>query len=137
MVFFFKKKQPFLNPSDEKYALNLIIFGCDTSDSKNHILVLGKESIQINDTTIKVEKMYPTNFISTSNNNKRVVLSLHYNGDDSYLFVNSVQQAKFNTANSEILSNPICLGNISEDPIPTGLNGFVYDFSVDYKTKNS
>ena len=22
-------------------------------------------------------------------------------------------------------------------PIPTGLNGFVYDFSVDYKTKNS
>ena len=46
--------------------------------------------------------MYPTNFISTSNNNKRVVLSLHYNGDDSYLFVNSVQQAKFKTANSEI-----------------------------------
>ena len=117
MIFFFQEKKPFLHPSDGKYALNLIIFGCDTSDSKNHILVLGKDqrSIQINDTTIKVEKMYPTNFISTSNNNKRVVLSLHYNGDDSYLFVNSVQQAKFKTANSEILSNPICLGNISED----------------------
>ena len=41
---------------------------------------------------------------------------------------------KFKTANSEILSNPICLGNISEDLIPTGLNGFIYDFSVDYKT---
>ena len=78
--------------------------------------------------------MYPTNFISTSNNNEKVVLSLHYNGDDSYLFVNSVQQAKFKTANNEILSNPICLGNISKDPIPTGLNGFVYDFSVDYNT---
>ena len=77
--------------------------------------------------------MYPTNFISTSNNEK-VVLSLHYNSDDSYLFVNSVQQAKFKIANSEILSSPICLGNISEDPIPTGLNGFVHDFSVDYKT---
>ena len=77
--------------------------------------------------------MYPTNFISTSNI-KKVVLSLRYNGDDSYLFVNSVQQAKFKTANSEILSNPICLGNISEDLIPTGLNGFIYDFSVDYKT---
>ena len=65
---------------------------------------------------------------------KKVVLSMHYNGDNSYLFVNSVQQAKFKTANSEILSNPICLGNISEDPIPTGLNDFVYNFSVDYKT---
>ena len=129
-----KKTKPFLLPSDGKYALSLIIFGCDTSDSKNHILVLGKESIQINETTIKVDKMYPTNFISTSSNNKKAVLSLHYNGDDSYLFVNSVQPAKFKTANSQILSNPICLGKISEDPIPAGLNGFVYDFSVDYKT---
>ena len=81
--------------------------------------------------------MYPTNLISTGNNNKKVVLSLHYNGDDSYLFLNSVQQAKFKTANSEILSNPICLGNISKDPTTTGLNGFVYDFSVDYKTISS
>ena len=78
--------------------------------------------------------MYPTNFNSDGINNKKVVLSLHYNGGDSYLFVNSVQQAKFKTANSEILSNQICLGNISEDPIPTGLNCFVYYFSVDYKT---
>ena len=132
--FAFKKNRPSLRPSDEKYALNLIIFGCDTSDSKNHILVLGKESIQINETTIKEEKMYPTNFISTGSNNKKVVLSQHYNGDDSYLFVNSVQYAKFKTANTEILSNPICLRNFSEDPIPTGLNGFVYDSSVNYKT---
>ena len=111
MVLLFKETNLFLHPSDGKYALHLIIFGCDTSDSKNHILVFGKESIQINETTVKAEKMYPTNFISTSNN-KKVVLSLHYNGDDSYLFVNSVQQAKIKTANSEILSNPICLGNI-------------------------
>ena len=132
--FAFQKNKPLLHPSDGKYALNLIIFGCDTSDSKNHILVLGKESIQINETTIKAEKMHPTNFISTGSNNKKAVLSLYYNGDDSYLFVNSIQQAKFKTANSEILSNPICLGNTSEDPIPTGLNGFAYDFSVNYKT---
>ena len=78
--------------------------------------------------------MYPTNFISTGSNNEKAVLSLHYNGDDSYLFVNSVHQAKFKTANSEILSSPICLVNISEDPIPIGLNDFVYDFSVNYKT---
>ena len=133
MVLFLKKKQPFLHPIDGKYVLDLIIFGCDTSDSKNHILVLGKESIQINQTTIKAEKMYPTNFISTSSNNKKVVLSLKYNGDDSYLIVNGLQQAKFKTANSEILSNPIGLGNISKDPIPTGLNGFIYDFNVNFK----
>ena len=78
--------------------------------------------------------MYPTNFIGNGSNNIKVELSLHYNGDDSYFFVNSIQQAKFKTANSKILSNLICLGNISEDPIPTGLNGFVYDFGVDYKT---
>ena len=86
-----QKNKPFLHPSDGKYALNLIIFGCDTFDSKNHILVLGKKSIQINETTIKAEKMYPTNFISTGSNNKKVVLSLHYNDDDIYLFVNSVR----------------------------------------------
>ena len=63
--------------------------------------------------------MYPTTFISTGRNNKKAVLSLHYKGDDSYLFANSVQQAKFKTVNSEILSNPICLERISEDPIPT------------------
>ena len=82
MVLLFKKNKPFLHPSDGKYALNLIIVGCDTSDSKNHILILGKESIQINETIIKAEKMYPTSFISTGSNNKKVVLSLHYNGDD-------------------------------------------------------
>ena len=51
--FAFQKKKHFLLPSDGKYALNLIIFGCDASESKNHILVLGKESIQINETTRK------------------------------------------------------------------------------------
>ena len=132
--FAFQKNKPFLHPSDRKYALNLIIFGSDTSDSKNQILVLGKESIQINETTIKAEKMYPTNFISAGSNNKKVVLSLRYNGDGPYLFANGVQQTKFKTANSEILSNPIFLGNISEDSIPTGLNGFVYDFRVNYKS---
>ena len=38
---------------------------------------------------------------------------------------------------SEIVATPLCLGNISEDfsvhnMKKTGLNGYVYDFSVDY-----
>ena len=34
--------------------------------------------------------------------NKTLVLGLHYNEDNSYLFVNSVEQVKFKSADSEI-----------------------------------
>ena len=50
------------------------------------ILVLGRDSIQgIDGTTIYVEKMCSTSF---SVDNKTFCLSLNYNGDNSYLFVN-------------------------------------------------
>ena len=67
---------------------------------------------------------------------KKVCLSLHYNSDDSYLFVNGRQIVKFKAANSEIVPYPLCLGNISKDfsiSNATGLYDFS-DFSVDYKT---
>ena len=53
----------------------------------NNVLVLGKEAFVqgINGTTIYAEKMYSTNFTV---NNKKKCLSLHHNGDNSYLFVN-------------------------------------------------
>ena len=54
--------------------------------------------------------MYPTSF---TEQNKKFVLSLHYNDDDSYLFVSGVQQYKFKGKNSEIARNVLCLGNIS------------------------
>ena len=62
---------------------------------------------------------------------------MHYNGANSYLFVNGVEIHKFNVTNSEINATPLCLGNISKDfsvenMKKTGLNGYVYDFSVDY-----
>ena len=48
-------------------------------------------------------------------------------------FINLKQKAQF----KEILESPLCLGNISKDfsvnnMKKTGLNGYVYDFSVDY-----
>ena len=46
----------------------------------------------INDTTLYAEKTYSQNFTQPS---KKFVLSLHYNGDDSYLFVNGKQELKF------------------------------------------
>ena len=68
---------------------------------------------------------------------KKFFLSLHYNGADSYLFVNGTEIIKFKAKYSEIVATPLCLENISKDWIVdnmkrTGFNGYVYDFSVDY-----
>ena len=64
-------------------------------------------------------------------------MSLHYNGANSYLFINGTEIHKFKAKDSEIAASPLCLGNISKDfsvdtMKKTGLNGYVYDFSVDY-----
>ena len=77
--------------------------------------------------------MYPTNFSAT---NKKFLLSLHYNGDDRYLFVNSTEQIKFKAADSEISSDPICLGYISYNDThdhKSGLDGYIYEISIEYK----
>ena len=70
-------------------------------------------------------------------NNKKFCLSFHYNGANSYLFVNGTEIYKFKAKDSEIVTSPLCLGNISKDfsvdnMKKTGLNEYVYDFSVDY-----
>ena len=62
---------------------------------------------------------------------------MHYNGGNSYLFVNGTEIIKFEAKNSEIVANPLCLGNISKDwstdnMKKTGFTGYVYDFSADY-----
>ena len=55
----------------------------------------------------------------------------HYIGANSYLFVNATEIIKF-----KVVATPLCLGNISKDfsvnnMKKTGLQGYVYDFSVD------
>ena len=75
--------------------------------------------------------------INYTEHNKKFCLSLHYNGANSYLFVNGKEIHKFKAKDSEIVATPLCLGNISKDwsvdnMKKTGLNGYVYDFSVDY-----
>ena len=102
----------------------------------NNILVSGKILFQgINGTTLCAEHTFTPNFTVTD---KIFCLSLHYNGDNSYLFVNNKEIAKFKAADSEIVPHPSCLGNISKDFNSTnaqkiGLYGYVYDFSVDYR----
>ena len=51
------------------------------------------------------------NFIVTG---KKFCLSLHYNGANSYLFVNGKEIHKFKAKDSEIVATPLCLGNISK-----------------------
>ena len=84
--------------------------------------------------TLTAEKMYSINF---REKNKKFCLSLHYNGANNNLFVNGKEIVKFKAKDFEIVATPLCLGNISKDwsvdnMKDTGLNGYVYDFSVDY-----
>ena len=64
-------------------------------------------------------------------------MRLHYNKENSYLLVNGTEIIKFKSKNLEILSHPLYLGTILEDwPVDnmkkTELNGYIYDFSVNY-----
>ena len=64
-------------------------------------------------------------------------MSLHYNGANSYLFVNGSEIYKFKAKDSEFVATPLFLGSISKDwsadnMKKTGFNGYAYDFSSDY-----
>ena len=57
-------------------------------------------------------------------------LNLHYNGANSYLFVNGTKIIKFKAKDSNIAANPLCLGSTSKDwsvdnMKDIGLNGYV------------
>ena len=100
-------------------ARNVIIFGADMSFSKhannkgNNIYFMGKDYIQkINDTTIYAETMFYRNFTDPG---KKFILSLHYNGDNSNLFVNVREELKFKTKSDQIINKNLSLGNLSHD----------------------
>ena len=121
---------------------NVIISGVDMSSSshivnkKKYVLIFGKGPTRGLEHTLAAEKLYSITFIKK---NTKFCLRLQYNGANSCLFVNDVEIIKFKAKDSEIVAHPLCLGNIlkdwSVDNIKkTGLNGYVYNFSVDYDT---
>ena len=72
-------------------GVNVVIFGADMSSSAHanneikSILIIGEGFTQgLEDRTLHAEKMYSVNFATTR---KKLCLSLHYNGDNSYLFL--------------------------------------------------
>ena len=115
-------------------VLTLVIVVMQQIKRKN-IYVLGKNFVQgTNNTSIYAEKIYKTNF---TEQNKKFVLPLHYNGDNSYLFVNESQELKFKSSANYLDRNLLCVGNISSDwsltnGTKTGLYRNVYEFAVDY-----
>ena len=56
--------------------------------------------------------MYSMNFTVTKT---KFCLSLHYNGANSFLFVNGTEIYKFKAKDSEVVASLLCLGNISKN----------------------
>ena len=97
---------------------NVLIFGVDMSFSAhatnraNHIYLMGDRLTQgINDTTLYVEKNYWRNFTDPG---KKFIISLHYNGDKSYFFVNGRQELKFKAKTDHLVKEKLCIGNLSD-----------------------
>ena len=103
-------------------------------NKKKNILILGKGPTQGLERTLTAEKLYSINF---TKKNTKFCLSLHYNGANSYLFVNGAEVIKFKAKDSEIAPYSLCLGNVSknwsvDNMKKSELKGYVYDFSVNY-----
>ena len=95
-------------------------FSQHTSNRANNVYVLGHQFIQgINETTIYAES------------DKRFLLSLHYNGDSSYLFINGVEQLKFKSKVNYLEKNLFRLV-FTKHGKKTGVHGNIYDCSIDY-----
>ena len=59
----------------------------------------------------------------------------------SKLFVNGKKIIKFKAKHSKTVASPLCLGNIckgwsTDNMTKTGINGYFYEFNVDYKDFN-
>ena len=98
--------------ADESYGKYVIIFRADMSSSVHYdnkgkeILILGEGPIQrLDGTVLTAEAKYS---ISFSRSQGKFCLSLHYNGSNSFLFVNATKIYQFKANDSEIK-------NISKD----------------------
>ena len=124
---------------------NVLIFGVhenslvDANNKANNIYIMRDLFVPgINDTTLYAEKIYSQYFTAAS---KKFVLNLHYNSDNSYLFVNGKRELKFKAKDDQIFKEILCLGNISDDwttanAEKAGFWGEIYDLAVDYTSTN-
>ena len=88
-------------------------FSAYIDNKKKDILVLRKGPTQGLENTLTAEKCIRQILLLQKKN----YLSLHYNGANSYLFVNGTEIYKFKGKDSEIVATLLHLGNISKDII--------------------
>ena len=98
------------------FGCNVIFFGVDMSSSVHidnktkYFLILSEGSTQELDiTTLTAEKI----MINFTVARKKFCWGLHYNGTNSYLFVKCTEIIKYKAKNSDILTTPLYLGNVS------------------------
>ena len=90
-----------------------MLLGTDMSSSAHidnnnkKILIIGQTQA-LDDTTLTAEGEYSINFTEQG---KKFCLSLHYNGSNSYLFVNEVKIYQFKAKVSGIIAYPPCLSH--------------------------
>ena len=105
--------------NDGSIGKTVIIFGINMSSSV-HIDHKGKDILilsiaptpGLDDTTISAEAQYSINF---SRSSRKLCLSLHYNGSNSFLFVNATKIYQFKAKDSELKKYSLCIGNVSGD----------------------
>ena len=84
-----------------------------TDNKEKDILILKIGPMQgLGKHSLSAEKIYSINFTKV---NTKFCLSLHYNGANSYLFVNGTEIYKFTAKDSMIIPNNLCIGNVSKD----------------------
>ena len=98
---------------------SVVIHGAHMSSSLSvdnkgkDILILGKGPTQgSDDTTLTAEAAYPFTFTQP---NKKFVLSLHYNGNNSFLFANATKMFQFKAKDFEIKDYAFSLGDTSNN----------------------
>ena len=101
------------------FARNVIIFRADNSSSShtdnliNDFLILGEgDTPSINRSFGAAEKKIDINI---SKAKAQYSLSLHYNSDNSYLFMNGKEIYKFKASPKNNVSSRFCLGIISNE----------------------
>ena len=78
----------------------ILVLLCIFIIEKKGILVVGEGPTQeLDNSTVTGEAKYPINFTRSG---KRSVLRLHYNGSNSFSFVNTVKMYQFKGNDSEI-----------------------------------
>ena len=108
-------------------------------NKKKDILVLGKGPTQgLDDTMLMTETKY---FVNFRDQKRKFCLSLHYNGSNNFLFVNSTKIYQLKAKISETTPYPLCFRNISKDFAVNNmkkrrkkllLNRYMHDFSTNY-----